>query len=106
MFHVKHRLGQRFFLDAELFCSLERAGETDDVNDTVDYVEVYNVIGDITCKRKYHLLEALAQDIASGLIGRFQMLEKVNIAVRKPHVPLNGILDHVEIVISRSRKKD
>ena len=99
----EREMGQRFFLDAWLYCDLRKAADTDDVGETVDYEEVYKVIGDITCKRKYHLLEALSQDIAVGLLKRFPGLEKVDIAIRKPQVPLNGILDYVEVMVSRTR---
>lgn len=35
------RLGQRFVMDITMFCDLSKAGQTDNLNDTVDYSQVY-----------------------------------------------------------------
>ena len=37
-------IGQKFFIDAHLYLSLKKAGETDDLNFSVNYEEVYDTI--------------------------------------------------------------
>lgn len=34
-------LGQRFIVDITMFCNLNKAGQTDNLNDTIDYSQVY-----------------------------------------------------------------
>jgi len=53
--------------------------------------------------KKYYLLEALANTIAKGLLHEFSALQKVMVRVRKPHPPVKGVIDHVEVEISASR---
>jgi len=103
---AEREVGQRFYLDAEIYLNLEKAGQTDDVKDTIDYTMVYQMINDMTCQKGYHLIEALAQDIANTIIEKYPQIDKVHITVRKPQVPLIcGILDHVEVSIVRNNKK-
>lgn len=95
-------IGQRFYLDVEMYLDLAEAGKTDNIRYTVNYEKVYNIISDITKQKKYNLLEALAEDIVEGITTHFPQLERIRVKVRKPQVPLCGILDYVEVCIDRN----
>jgi len=98
---AEKEIGQRFFMDVELFLDLSTAGKTDNIRHTVNYEKVYNIITDVTKKRKYNLLEALAEDIVDEIAAHFPNLDRIRVKVRKPQVPLCGILDYVEVCIDR-----
>ncbi len=98
---AEKEIGQRYYLDVEMFLDLTEAGKTDNIRYTVNYEKVYNIISDITKQKKYNLLEALAEDIVEGIITHFPQLERIRVKVRKPQVPLCGILDFVEVCIDR-----
>ena len=100
---TERQVGQRFYLDATFWLDLSRPGQTDDVRDTADYEKVYRVISNMTLTRRYHLIEALAQDIADHILAASAMIEAVEVTVRKPQVPLGGILDHVSVTVYRQR---
>jgi dihydroneopterin aldolase len=100
---AERQVGQRFYLDVTFWLDLRRPGQTDDVHDTADYAKVYQVISDMTLTRRYHLIEALAQDIADHILAAVSQIEAVEVTVRKPQVPLGGILDHVSVTIYRER---
>jgi len=100
---AEREVGQRFFLDLEMRLDLKRAGTSDRLEDTVDYQKVYCLIEEVTCKKEYKLLEALIQDIADALLETFNMIDEVEISIRKPQVPLKGILDYAEVTIRRGR---
>ena len=68
---------------------------------TVNYQKVYEIICAVTRKRKYNLLEALAEDIVEEILNHFPQLDRIRVKVRKPQVPLCGILDYVEVTIDR-----
>ena len=53
-------LGQRFFVDVDLMRDLSLAGQSDQVQDTINYAEVYQVIKLIVTEERYHLIERLA----------------------------------------------
>lgn len=61
-------LGQRFYVDAKLYLDLKKAGESDNLNDTVSYAEVYKIIEHIMTKEKFELLEALAHKICNEIL--------------------------------------
>jgi dihydroneopterin aldolase len=101
---VERQVGQRFYLDVTFWLDLSRPGRSDDVRDTADYVKVYEVISNMTLTRRYHLIEALAQDIADQIMAAMAAIEAVEVTVRKPQVPLIGILDHVSVTLHRERE--
>ena len=100
---AERRIGQRFYLDVTFWLDLSKPGRTDNVRDTADYEKVYRVISNMTLTKRYHLIEALAQDIADQILTTFAKIEAVEVTVRKPQVPLGGILDYVSVTICRER---
>lgn len=98
----ERKLGQKFFVDVELRLDLSRAGQSDDLADTVNYKEVYQAIRECEKGKNYRLLEALAEDVAKLILDRFPVKE-VMVRVRKPHVPIHGLVDYVACEIIRSR---
>ena len=93
-------LGQRFFMDVEMFTDLSEGIEHDDLKRTVNYKKVFEDIRNIARNERYQLLESLADSIARTILRRHDV-EKVVIRIRKPSVPLEGILDHVEVEVTR-----
>ena len=94
-------LGQRFEVDVEVYLDTRRAGITDEIADTVNYISIYQIVEEIVIGGEYHLIEAIAEAIARLILKRFSV-EKTLVRVRKPHVPLPGITDGVEVEIVRS----
>ncbi len=99
----EQNLGARFELDVDMYCDIAAAAETDALKHTVDYAKVYSYIQRVVGKKKYRLIETLANTIAQGLLKEFTNLEKVQVRVRKPHPPLNGVVDCVEVEVTQSR---
>ena len=95
-------LGGRFCFDIELVRDLTRAGETDDLNETVDYKAVYELVAEIQ-RRGFSLLEALALNIANGILDAFEV-DDVTVRARKQSVPLGGLIDCAEVEITRTRR--
>ena len=79
------------------------AGLSDDINKSVSYAEVYNVVKDITENKQFNLLEALAENIAEEVLNKFILINGVMVRVRKPEAPVNGIYDYFGVEIRRTR---
>jgi dihydroneopterin aldolase len=94
--------GQRFFVDVDLYLDLSKAAEGDQFRHTVDYEGVFNSVKDHVEGKRFHIIEGLAQAVAQSLLEEFPV-EKVTVRVRKPSVPIQGILDHTEVEITRNR---
>ena len=95
---------QPFEVDVEMGLDLRAAGEADDLRQTVNYAEVYDVVSTaLTVTRKY-LIEALAEEIAEDLLRDFDALRWVRVTVHKPAAPIDGIFSDVGVTILRRRK--
>lgn len=96
-------LGGKFEVDVELRLDLSRGARADDLQRTVNYEQVYDSIKQLVLGKKYKLIEALAETIADGLLGKFKKVQKVVVRVRKPSAPVKGVIDHIEVEIARAR---
>ena len=90
--------GQDFVFDVEL--DVGERGAIDRLEDTVDYVEVARVVQDVSDKRQFALLEALAGAVADELERRFSP-ERVRVRVRKPEVRPAGLDGTVGVTVTR-----
>ncbi len=97
------QLGQRFIVDVVLNLDLRRAGVSDDLHVTVHYGEVYRVVREIVEGPPCNLIEAVAERISAALLTSFPLLESVVVEVKKPEVPIRGVLDYAAVYITRAR---
>ena len=97
-------LGGKFEIDVELHCDLRKGAKTDHLKDTVDYERVYDCVKNSVMNRKHFLLESLGQAIMDGIFKNFAQVRRVNVRVRKPGAPVKGVIDTVEVEMSRPRK--
>ncbi len=93
---------QPFEVDIELALNLQPAGVDDDLEQSVDYGKVYEVVRQIVESTSYRLLEALAEAISHEILADFPVIE-VGVRVRKPAVKLGGPLDYAGVEIWRRR---
>lgn len=99
----ENKLGQRFFVDAELSVSLKKAGETDDMNDSIDYGKAFEVIQAVVEGEAKNLIETVASEVAAVLLKTFSKLEACRIQLIKPDPPVHGQYQSVAVEIYRER---
>lgn len=95
-------LGGKFEVDLELFRPLKKAGRTDNIENTLDYESIFRTVEICTRMNKYYLIEALADSVAFAVLDKYDVAEVI-VRVRKPHAPVHGVLDTVEVEISRTK---
>jgi dihydroneopterin aldolase len=95
---------QPFEVDVELQLNLQPAGIDDDLEKSVDYARVYEVVRQIVESTSYRLLEALAEAISHEILADFPVTE-VGVRVRKPAVQLGGPLDYAGVEVWRRRSE-
>jgi 7,8-dihydroneopterin aldolase/epimerase/oxygenase len=93
---------QKVTLDVELHLDLSRAARSDRIEDTVDYQRVYELVREVSVARKYHLVEALAHQIATAVLDRFGAA-RVCVRVRKLSLPFDANLNCVEVELTEAR---
>jgi len=102
-YEAERELGQKFEVDIEISCDLRQAARDDDLKKTMDYRSIYAIAKNSFENYKFRLIESVAERIAAELL-KLTGIYEVRIRVRKPHVPLNGLLDHVEVEILRTNQ--
>jgi len=87
-------------LDLTVWLSLRQVGESDSPSSLLDYRDLYEMVSDTVGTSPHRLLEALCERIVSRGLA-FTGVERVRVAARKPHAPLGGPADYVEVVLDR-----
>ena len=95
---------QPFEVDVEMGLDLRAAGESDELDDTVNYAKVYDVVSTVLTVTRKYLIEALAEEIADDLLRDFDSLRWVRVTVHKPAAPIDGMFSDVGVTILRRRK--
>ena len=91
---------QPFEIDVELTVDLEAAGESDALDDTVDYAAVAEAVSRVVSSERYQLLERLATRIGE-VCSVDERVTAVTVTVRKLHPPVRAMVDHVAVCIER-----
>ncbi|MDH4045080.1 MAG: dihydroneopterin aldolase [Gemmatimonadota bacterium] len=99
--HEEH-VPQPLELDLTVWLSLRSVGETDSPEQLVDYRDLYAAVADTVGTSPHRLLEALCEKIAARVLVQ-PAVGRVRVAARKPHAPIPGPLDYVEVVVDRGR---
>lgn len=95
-------IGSDYQVDVSLKANLDRAGQTDDLNDTVDYVQVNHIVEQEMATAS-KLLEHVAQRMISRMFAELPTVEKIKIKVSKINPPINGDVEKVTIVLKSKR---
>jgi len=91
---------QPFEVDVELTVDLAPAGESDALDDTVDYSAVAEAISRVVASERYQLLERLASRIGEVCCAD-PRVTAVTVTVRKLNAPVRAMIDHVAVRIER-----
>ena len=95
-------LGQRFEVDLTLWLDLSLAGESDVIEDTLDYRSIITSVQQLVTTSKFALIERLATAIAE-LILQFDKVTQVQVKLSKPAAPIPDFSGKITIEITRSK---
>lgn len=91
---------QPFEVEIELGVDLAVAGESDALDDTVDYAAVCETVSRIVRTEQHQLLERLATRIAEACCADARV-QNVAVTVKKLDAPVGAMVDHVAVRIER-----
>ncbi|MEZ5985276.1 MAG: dihydroneopterin aldolase [Hyphomonas sp.] len=105
-FHGVHKaeksLGQKFYIDMD--CALKpQAARKDEMSETVHYGELCDLAERLSGETVFNLIETFAERIAMAVLEEQPLVERITVTVRKPSAPIRHFVDHVGVVITRSR---
>ena len=95
--------GQNFKVDVELNLDLMTAGETDNLEATVDYSKVLEDVEKIVGGTPRKLIETVAEEIATTLLKKYSLIKSLKVVLHKPDAPLAIKYADAAVEIFRSR---
>lgn len=96
---------QPLSVDAELRLDLSEAGRSDDLEHTVSYADIADLIEDVVTGQHFNLIEALAETLTHAVMRSDSRIEAAAITVHKPQAPLRQTFDDVSVTVHRSRSE-
>lgn len=103
-FHGHYReervIGNRFLVNLQIKTSTDKASETDNLNDTLNYQVAYDIVKE-QMHIKSHLLEHVAGRILDSLYSRFTSIEKATVKISKLNPAMGGNIEKVSVTLSR-----
>jgi dihydroneopterin aldolase len=103
VFPEENKLGQRFIVDLSVSADLKRAGQTDQLEDSVNYGDLYGVCREIVEGKPAKLIETVAERMAAKILTDFPLVSEVTVKLIKPDPPIPGHYQSVAIEITRRR---
>ncbi len=95
-FKEEQVIGTKFRCDLFLDVDTTKAEQTDNLNDTVNYQSVFQVVQD-EMKTKSKLLEHVSRRILTRVRDEFPQVSHARIKIRKLNPPLGGKMDFVSL---------
>ena len=96
--------GQNFILDITAYKNLKKAGETDNIDDTVSYAKILKTAVKVLNEDKYDLLEKVAQRVAQQIFLEFDSIKAIDVCLKKPEAPIKADCEDGGVEISRTRE--
>ena len=94
----ERRVGNTFVVDLTLTAPLEKAVQSDQLEDTINYAEVYELTKQ-EMNIPSQLLEHVAGRICRALRHHFPQIEQIEIRVSKLNPPLGGDLPTASVLM-------
>ena len=102
---AEQTIGHRYRVDTWLTVDTQKAGESDNLADTVDYGTVAQRIVEFGTGTQFRLLESLTSRLISLLLKEFPEVQAIRLRVQKIAPPMDAILASVGVDITRNRTK-
>jgi 7,8-dihydroneopterin aldolase/epimerase/oxygenase len=95
-------LGQRFRASVSLAVDIQKAGQTDNLENTVSYVGVYEICKEVIEGTPFKLIEAVAETVASRVLSAYEgQVKGCRVEIIKPDPPIPGHYKEVAVEIVR-----
>ena len=98
------RIGGHYIVDVSLTTDFTSAALTDDLTQTVDYVDINRIVAEEMAIRS-KLIEHVGQRISRRIFQELKAIEKLKVKITKICPPINGDVQNVAIII-KSKASD
>lgn len=101
VFDHEAKNGQDFFVDLEIQLDLSKASLSDNLNDTIDYGALADVVVEEITGERVQLIERLAGRIAGRIKDGHPEISKIAVTVHKPKAPISAQTTDISVTITR-----
>ncbi len=96
------KIGSDYSVNLTIKTNLEPSAKTDELTDTVDYVDLNRIVVEEMAIRA-KLLEHVAKRIIDRVLKELQMVKKIEVEVTKLNPPIGGDVEGVTIFMKKKR---
>ena len=96
-------LGQQFLVSVYMDLDLSKAGQTDNLEYTLDYGTICHFVTKYMQAHTFKLIEAAAEHLAEELLLKYEQIKKIRIKVKKPWAPIGLPIKNVCVSVDRTR---
>ena len=89
--------GQDFILDLSLGYQL--SNNSDDIENVINYIELYNLVKNSFQEKRFNLLESLGQKILDDIKIKYDSVFHIKLNIRKPSITVDNNKDFINIEV-------
>ncbi|MFN3483647.1 MAG: dihydroneopterin aldolase [Rhabdaerophilum calidifontis] len=105
VYEEESRLGQRFYISLEAMLDLAPAGKADDLELSISYADLAQLVQEIAVANRFRTIEGLAEAIAAALLRDFPRIDTIEVTVEKPNAAVAALFDTIAVTITRTRAR-
>lgn len=94
-------IGSDYVVDLEIDADLSKSAQTDELNDTVDYVHLNKIVKEEVSIRS-KLLEKVAERVLQRVGNEIPMVSYAKIKLSKMNPPIGGNVEKVSIILEKN----
>lgn len=95
-------MGQDFYINARLYYDMKKPAKTDELQYALNYADCCAFMTKIFTSTIYDLIETAAEKLCEQLLLHYEVLEKVEMELCKPHAPIGFPFENVSVNMVRS----
>ena len=96
------KMGQKLSVDVHLEIDSTKVSNSDNIADTVSYVDVYEIVQKVGQSKSFSVIEFLAEELASHIL-KLPLVTSLKVKVHKPHIPYKGFQGNVSVEVKRKK---
>ena len=104
-FEAERIVGTQFCVNLSFDTNTEKAEHSDDISDTVSYLDVYQLVK-TEMQTPSNLLEHVARRIADAISQAFPQISNLEIEIQKLNPPLGGEVGSAGVVVRHSERSE
>ena len=93
--------GQDFILDLSLGYQL--SNNSDDIENVINYIELYDLVKNSFQEKRFNLLESLGQKILDDIKIKYDSVFHIKLNIRKPSITVDNNKDFINIELEYTK---